>query len=136
MTTNTTTFDAAKALGATDEQAHCAHDILTETTADKLPALLKVIGDHGAGVVRAASEVFATRDPERIDEVISENYRGDFDSNGDFAQDLADGLGGVSEMLSGGTLSAEYYIDYERLGRDLVLSGDFDSYDGHYFWTA
>lgn len=54
-------------------------------------------------------------------------YRGDFDSDEDFAEDLWENCGYLSEMPE----FARNYIDWQAVARDLMF--DFQEEDGHYF---
>ena len=62
-----------------------------------------------------------------------ENYSGCYKSLADYAEELTDNTADIPEILA-------YYIDYERMGRDMELSGDIytieASYDEiHIFWS-
>jgi antirestriction protein len=48
---------------------------------------------------------------------IEENYSGCYASLADYAQELTESTGDIPKHL-------EFYIDYERMGRDMELSGD------------
>lgn len=56
-----------------------------------------------------------------VESFVRENYRGQYDSWADFAEQFTeetDGLSGVPDHLKA-------YIDFERMGRDWRISGDF-----------
>ena len=62
-----------------------------------------------------------------------ESYSGCFKSLADYAEELTEGTTEIPEHL-------QYYIDYERMGRDMELSGDIytieTSHDEvHIFWS-
>ncbi len=62
-----------------------------------------------------------------------ENYSGCYKSLADYAEELTDNTADIPENLA-------YYIDYDRMGRDMELSGDIYtievSYDEiHIFWS-
>lgn len=62
-----------------------------------------------------------------------DNYTGTYNSLADFAQELTDETIDVPAHL-------QHYIDYERMARDMELSGDVYTLDGddgqvHVFWS-
>lgn len=64
---------------------------------------------------------------------IEENYSGCYKSLADYAEELTEDISQIPESLA-------YYIDYERMGRDMELSGDIytieTAYDEvHVFWS-
>lgn len=64
---------------------------------------------------------------------MEENYSGCYKSLADYAEELTEGTTQIPENLA-------YYIDYERMGRDMELSGDIytmeTAYDEvHVFWS-
>lgn len=63
-------------------------------------------------------------------EDLEDNYEGEFSSDEDFAQELADSLGAIPDDYSW----PNSYIDWERAARDLMM--DYGSSDGHYFRTS
>lgn len=60
-------------------------------------------------------------------EAFRDSYQGDYSSNEDFAQELADSLGLLNKEASW----PNSYIDWERAARDLMM--DYFEEDGHYF---
>ncbi|MCU7806052.1 MAG: antirestriction protein ArdA [Candidatus Thiodiazotropha sp. (ex Lucinoma borealis)] len=72
-------------------------------------------------------------DLEDARKAMEENYSGCYKSLADYAQELTEGCTEIPESLA-------YYIDYERMGRDMELSGDIytieTAYDEvHVFWN-
>lgn len=64
---------------------------------------------------------------------IEENYSGCYKSLADYAEELTEQTGDVPEHLA-------FYIDYERMGRDMELNGDVYSIETsfdevHVFWS-
>jgi antirestriction protein len=64
---------------------------------------------------------------------IEENYSGCYSSLADYAQELTESTGDIPKHL-------EFYIDYERMGRDMELSGDIFTIETahdevHIFWA-
>ena len=64
---------------------------------------------------------------------IEDSYSGCYKSLADYAEELTEGTTQIPESLA-------YYIDYERMGRDMELSGDIytieTAYDEvHIFWS-
>ena len=64
---------------------------------------------------------------------IEDNYSGCYKSLADYAEELTEGTAQIPDNLV-------YYIDYERMGRDMELSGDIytieTAYDEvHVFWN-
>jgi len=62
---------------------------------------------------------------------MEEDYSGEYSSLADFAQELTEETTKISENL-------QYYIDYERMGRDLeindVLAVETGFEEVHIFW--
>ena len=70
---------------------------------------------------------------EEARKAIEDNYSGCYKSLADYAQELTEETSEIPEHL-------ELYIDYERMGRDMELSGDIyaieTSYEEvHIFWA-
>lgn len=66
-------------------------------------------------------------------QAIEENYSGCYKSLADYAEELTEGSSAVPENLA-------YYIDYQRMGRDMELSGDIYTIETahdevHVFWS-
>lgn len=64
---------------------------------------------------------------------IEDNYSGCYASLADYAQELTEDTGDIPKHL-------EFYIDYERMGRDMELSGDIFTIETahdevHVFWA-
>lgn len=59
---------------------------------------------------------------------IPEAYQGRYDSDEDFAADLAEYCGYLDDMPE----NLRYYFDYEKFARDLMI-GDYVEDSGHYF---
>jgi antirestriction protein len=67
-------------------------------------------------------------DTDEIEDRVSENFYGQYNSDTDFAYAYVEQLGGVGELGD----TADSYFDYEKFGRDLAM--DFSEYgDGYYF---
>jgi antirestriction protein len=72
-------------------------------------------------------------DLEEAQTAAEENYCGCYKSLADFAEELTEDTSQIPENLA-------YYIDYERMGRDMELSGDIFTIetgyeDIHIFWN-
>ena len=72
-------------------------------------------------------------DLEQARTAAEENYCGCYKSLADFAEELTEDTTQIPENLA-------YYIDYERMGRDMELSGDIFTIetgyeDIHIFWN-
>lgn len=71
------------------------------------------------------------------EDFISDQYRGTFDSWADMAEELEAETGGLDEVPE----RFRAYIDFDRIGRDFELSGDFSAYrdgdhgDLFFFWN-
>ncbi len=77
------------------------------------------------------ADVFAAAMELDIDlELVEELYQGQYDSDEDFAYQLADDL----ELVPQGNDWRNSYIDWERAARDLMM--DYGEHDGHYFRTT
>lgn len=86
------------------------------------------IGEHGA-LGGKLLEYFGDLEDART--AIEEEYRGEYLSLADFAQELTEETTEIPENL-------QYYIDYERMGRDLeindVLAVETGFEEVHIFW--
>jgi antirestriction protein len=60
-------------------------------------------------------------------EAVEEAYSGDFDSDEDFAQDMAEQLGSIQKDIAWPYTC----IDWEKAGQELMY--DYFEVDGHYF---
>ena len=67
-------------------------------------------------------------DGSDLEDWVSDNYSGQFDSDEDLGYDYVENMGGVSEL---GDNTIETYFDYNSFGRDLAY--DYNEVDGHYF---
>ena len=72
-------------------------------------------------------------DLEDARKAIEENYSGCYKSLADYAEELTDETTQIPESLT-------YYIDYERMGRDMELGGDIYTIETsfeevHIFWN-
>ena len=84
-------------------------------------------GDLGAELLSYYSDVDEAR------KAIEESYCGCHTSVADYAQELTEDTGDIPKHL-------EMYIDYERMGRDMELSGDIFTIEMgyqevHIFWS-
>ncbi len=72
-------------------------------------------------------------DLEQAENAIEHNYAGCYDSLADFAEELTGDTTEIPQHLA-------HYIDYERMGRDMELSGDIFTIETgykevHVFWN-
>ncbi|CAA0114026.1 Uncharacterised protein [Halioglobus japonicus] len=72
-------------------------------------------------------------DLEEARRALEDNYAGQYTSLADYAEELTSSTTEIPEILA-------YYIDYERLGRDMELSGDIYTIETahdevHVFWS-
>jgi antirestriction protein len=72
-------------------------------------------------------------DIDEAKKVAEENYHGTFESLADYAQQLTEETSDVPEHLA-------FYIDYDKMGRDMEMSGDIFSIEVshcevHIFWS-
>ena len=70
---------------------------------------------------------------EEARQAIEDNYQGCYESLADYAEELTTSTSEVPEHLS-------YYIDYDRMGRDMEMSGDIFTIqtaynEVHIFWN-
>lgn len=86
-------------------------------------AIAEAADDHDipVSILMEAMSDDSAEDPE---DYISERYRGQADSWADFAEELEEETGGLSEVPE----RFRSYIDFERMGRDFELSGDFSGH--------
>ena len=73
-------------------------------------------------------------DLDEAKEAIEENYNGCFSSVADYAQELTEDTSEIPDHLA-------FYIDYEKIGRDMELSGDIYTIttahdEVHIFWSS
>lgn len=66
-------------------------------------------------------------DPKSVIEDAEERFIGKFESRADFAEEYVGQSIDVPEAL-------QYYIDWDRMGRDCLMDGYFESND-HYFYN-
>ncbi|WP_444994744.1 antirestriction protein ArdA [Aliikangiella sp. IMCC44359] len=81
-------------------------------TAHEVACFIEEHGSLGAEILNYTDGDFD--DAKRL---IEDNYHGCFESLADYAQDYTESTGSVPQHL-------EFYIDYEKMGRDFELSGD------------
>lgn len=84
---------------------------------------LELIESYGQGPVDAFISLFRVEDLEHFEEA----YTGQYDSNRDFAQDMADQIGAVPDDLTWPVSC----IDWEKAARELMY--DYCEEDGFYF---
>ena len=89
------------------------------------------IEEHGA----LGAEVldYACGDMEQAEKTLTESYNGEYKSVANFAEQLTEDTSEVPDHL-------QYYIDYEKMGRDMELSGDIFTIETgfeevHIFWN-
>ncbi|MDT0499178.1 antirestriction protein ArdA [Algiphilus sp. W345] len=90
------------------------------------------VAEHGS--LGAEMVSYYGGDLEEAREALEERYCGEYRSAADYAEDLTEQTGDVPEHLS-------YYIDYERMARDMELSGDIFTIETgfeevHVFWSC
>lgn len=73
-------------------------------------------------------------DLDEARKAMEECYSGEYESLADYARQLTEETGEIPEHL-------EFYIDYERMGRDMELSGDVYAIETgyrevHVFWSC
>ncbi|MAW80376.1 MAG: antirestriction protein [Parvularcula sp.] len=95
---------------------------------DSVTEIAAFIGEHGR-LGGKLLEYFG--DPEDARTAMEEDYRGEYSSLADFAQELTEETTEIPQAL-------QYYIDYERMGRDLeindVLAVETGFEEVHIFW--
>lgn len=74
------------------------------------------IEEHGT----LGAELLNIYDIEEASKALEDNYHGCFSSLADYAEQFTSDISSVPEHL-------QYYIDYERMGRDWEISGDIYS---------
>lgn len=88
------------------------------------------IEEHG----ELGSEVLAYfSDLDDARKALEEGYAGEYKTLADFAEEITEGTTDIPDNLS-------YYIDYERMGRDMEMSGDIFTIETaheevHVFWS-
>ena len=90
------------------------------------------IAEHGA----LGAEVldYSCGDIERAEKMLNDSYNGEYKSVADFAEQLTEDTSEIPQHL-------QYYIDYEKMGRDMELSGDIFTIEigfeeVHIFWNS
>lgn len=95
---------------------------------DRVAEIAEFINEHGA-LGGKLLEYFGDLEDART--AMEEDYRGEYSSLADFAQELTEETTEIPEHL-------QYYIDYERMGRDLeindVLAVETGFEQVHIFW--
>lgn len=72
-------------------------------------------------------------DLDKATKMLEENYNGEYESVADYARQLTEDTGDIPKHL-------EFYIDYEKMGRDMEISGDIFTIEMahnevHIFWN-
>jgi antirestriction protein len=97
-------------------------------TVQKIALFIEEHGELGASVL----ENFGG-DMEEAQTALEESYNGEHKSLADFAEELTEETSEIPQHL-------QYYIDYEKMGRDWELSGDIFTIETgfeevHIFWS-
>ena len=87
----------------------------TNTIENNNAELALFLKEHG-DVARAALSYCSDLDEAR--EMVEDRYHGSFDSKEEFAEQLYDDRYEIPEHL-------QYYIDYQKIARDLFMDGYF-----------
>ena len=90
--------------------------------------VIEAFEEHDEYAVRAYIECFGQWDADGF----RDNYRGEFASWREMAEELLDETGQLDDCPP--LLTS--YFDYDRYAHDLRLSGDFVEHDGHFFWNS
>ena len=98
-----------------DYEGYCGYRLSEYEGIQSAHELACFIDEHG----KLAGKVLDNfgGDLEDAKKAIEENYAGCYSSLADYAEELTEGTTDIPESLA-------YYIDYERMGRDMELSGD------------
>lgn len=88
-----------------------------------LRALAELMGEHGEAVSALASYCSSYQDADTLRTAFEDHYEGEFKNAKDFAQEYHERLGTEIPQW------VEYYIDWERMGKDM-LREDWFSVDG------
>lgn len=94
---------------------------------DRVAAIAAAIDQAGddAPALLAWLDGEPNRDPDDFADV----FRGSWDSLADYAESLWDDMGYDADKASGGSWwHPARYVDWERMGRDLELSGDVETH--------
>ncbi len=87
---------------------------------EKAHRVAAYIEEHGK--LGAALLEYYGDDLEEAEKAMTERYAGQYTSLADYAQDLTEETAEIPEHLAG-------YVDYEKMGRDMDLSGDVLSFE-------
>jgi antirestriction protein len=82
-------------------------------TVSEIAAFIVAHGELGAGALR-----YMGGDRENAQQLLEECYRGEFDTEVDFVQSLAEETMNIPDDLA-------YYIDYEKMARDWFINDFF-----------
>jgi len=98
---------------------------------DDVHAYATFIAEHG---LLGAELLVYTGSIDHAEAIISDGYTGCYESVADFAQELTEDTTNIPQNLS-------YYIDYERMARDMELSGEIFTIETvhdevHVFWIC
>lgn len=102
-------------------------DISEHEDIDRVAAIAAAIDQAGddAPALLAWLDAEHGRDPDDFEDV----FRGAWDSLADYAESLWDEMGYDADKASGGSWwHPARYVDWERMGRDLELSGDVETH--------
>jgi antirestriction protein len=119
-------------------EEHAIHDYegfedisLSEyTSVERVCEFAEFIEEHGA----LGAKLYAyLSDLDDAKDYLADNYQGEYRSLPDYAQELTEETTQIPESL-------QYYIDYEKMGRDLeindVLAIEMSFDEIHIFWRA
>lgn len=100
---------------------------------DRVAALGEAIEEHGEPFIAFVNlgTLAADADVDELVEGFTESYRGEFDSEEAFAEQTVSELGwGGLEQIPDELFS---YLDFEKIARDLTMSGQYVFVDGYVF---
>jgi antirestriction protein len=114
-----------------DHEGFGAYGLSEHEGLERANAIACFIEEHG----KIAGDLlnYSGGDLEEATRMMEENYRGLWDSLEDYARDLTEQTTEIPQHL-------EFYIDYEKMGRDMELSGDILTIETrldevHVFWA-
>lgn len=100
-----------------------AGDALGEySSAEDVAELAALLETHGADLVGAAVENWGPSTSDivgTVEDMIENNYHGEYSSVGDYAHDVYEQTGGLDNVPS----SLRYHIDWESVGKEMETGG-------------
>jgi antirestriction protein len=85
-----------------------------------MPIVIIVINGYPKELIDKVQEFLGESDYCELSDWLDENYKGKFKDVGDYAHELLNDTGALENIPD----YIKYHIDFESIGRDMVVDGD------------